>query len=68
MKYEDVEICIINDGGANPEIDLQSLSRFKVTYLNCMENRGPGHARQVGLNYLLAQNIDQLLIFMDSDD
>lgn len=68
MKYEDIEICIINDGGVDPEVDLQSLSRFKVTYLNCVENHGPGHARQVGLNYLLAQDINQLIIFMDSDD
>ncbi len=68
IKYEDIEICIINDGGADPEIDLQSLSRFKVTYLNCSENHGPGHARQVGINYILKQDDNQLIIFMDSDD
>ena len=57
------EVIYINDGGECPEIDFNSYD-LNINYITYETNRGPGYARQVGINNAKGDYV----IFCDSDD
>ena len=61
QSYKDFEIIIIDDASDKPfEVSLSK----NLNYIRCNENKGPGAARNIGLN--IAQG--EYVIFLDSDD
>lgn len=66
IDFEDIEVIFANDGGCNGELDNTFLSLFKmpVRQVNLESNRGPGVARQSGLDAAKGQYV----MFCDADD
>lgn len=61
----DFNVILINDGGEIPSIPH---SNFPVYFLSYATNRGPGVARQTGINYCIQHQLADYIIFCDIDD
>lgn len=57
------EVILINDGGETPQINFSDWD-FDIKYIEYEKNRGPGYARQIGINNATYDYI----MFCDSDD
>ena len=67
IDFGDVEIVIANDGGGAGELDESFLSMFRnleIRQVQLNENRGPGMARQAGID--AAKGL--YIMFCDADD
>lgn len=66
IDFDDIDVIIVNDGKESKPLDENFLSLFnmKIHQINLEENKGPGVARQVGLDYSKAQYV----MFCDADD
>ena len=60
---DNIEVILINDGGDNTDIDFTNYP-FRIEHITYNKNRGPGYARNCGLEK--ANN--DYVIFLDSDD
>lgn len=63
---EKVKVYIINDNSLDnyDEIYNQFKEKINITLINLCENKGPGNARNVGLN----NSSSKYILFLDSDD
>lgn len=66
QTYKNLEVVIINDGS---DENIQTIidnfrTFFKITYLEIPQNRGPGFARNVGIE----NSKGEYIAFLDSDD
>lgn len=63
---DDINVYIVNDGSSHDyEEYINFYSRFmNITELSYKENKGPGYARQYGIN----NSTSQYVMFIDSDD
>lgn len=67
IDFDDLEILVCNDGGGAgelPEQFLENFSNLSIKQINMQENRGPGIARQTGIDNATGQ----YLMFCDADD
>lgn len=67
IDYSDIEIIIANDGNGPGQLDKDFISLFDpidIKQVDLKENRGPGVARQVGLD----KAIGEYVLFCDADD
>lgn len=66
VNFSDIEIIISNDGGSNNLLNIEFLKLFdmEINQINLKENRGPGIARQAGLDSATGQYV----MFCDADD
>lgn len=66
MDFSDIEVIIATDGRENPELDQSFLELFEFPARQiCLEeNRGPGAARQAGLDHAEGEYV----MFCDADD
>lgn len=66
IDFSDIEVIVANDGGCPGELNTDFLSLFPIDIrqVSLKENRGPGVARQAGLD---ASKSDYVL-FCDADD
>jgi len=66
IDFEKIEVILANDAGemkvSNSFLDL--FSNFKTIVVHCVENGGPGLARQKGLDHATGEYV----IFCDADD
>lgn len=67
IDFTDIETIIANDGGGPGELDADFLSLFQpldIRQVSLQENRGPGVARQAGLENARGEYV----LFCDADD
>lgn len=66
IDFSDIEVIISNDGGGNGLLNEGFLSLFDmdIRQISLTENRGPGVARQAGLDIACGQYV----MFCDADD
>lgn len=66
IDFSDLEIIIVNDGGGTGELDSNFLELFDmcIKQITLAENKGPGIARQTGLDSACGEYI----MFCDADD
>lgn len=66
IDFNQIEIIISNDGGADFQLDdeLFSIFNFEVRQVHLSKNRGPGVARQNGLDHAYGDYV----MFCDADD
>jgi len=63
QSYGNIEIIVINDGSKEDLTEFCRMYRGKIKYI-CKENRGPGAARNLGIE----EAIGDYIAFLDSDD
>ena len=67
VDFSDIEVLICSDGGGPGELDrdfLKIFNNLEIRQINLEENRGPGIARQTGIDNARGQ----YLMFCDADD
>lgn len=62
-------VIIVDDHSPTPLMDVakEFKSKIHIKYIYLSENKGPGFARQIGLNYCYEHNF-KYVVFLDSDD
>jgi glycosyltransferase involved in cell wall biosynthesis len=64
QSYPYFEILVINDGGQDISGIIQELENEKIHYINLPENKGRGHARNIGIQ----SSGGTYLAYLDDDD
>lgn len=66
IDFDDIEVIIANDGGGPGELDQSFMQLFNmdIRQINLDTNRGPGVARQTGLDIAKGEYV----MFCDADD
>ena len=66
VDFSDLEVMIVNDGGGAGALDTDFLALFglEIRQISLEENRGPGAARQAGLDEAMGEYV----MFCDADD
>ncbi len=63
QTYRDFEVVVVDDGSVDQTKEVIFTYQDKVRYIN-QDNRGPGAARNTGIQAALGQ----YLVFLDADD